>query len=81
MTTFSDRVRIAAKRRTRIPSGNFNQSTKPKKSIGAKEQQTELYKERRELEAAPLKIEELEQEQSELHAKMADPEFFKKIVR
>ncbi|HET8707661.1 MAG TPA: ATP-binding cassette domain-containing protein [Pseudomonadales bacterium] len=35
------------------------------------------YKEQRELEELPTKIEQLEQAQSELHAKLADPAFFK----
>jgi ATP-binding cassette subfamily F protein uup len=36
------------------------------------------YKEKRELEEIPAKIESLEQEQTQLHDQMADPEFFKK---
>jgi ABC transport system ATP-binding/permease protein len=36
------------------------------------------FKEKRELEEAPKKIEQLENEQSDLHSQMADPAFFKK---
>ncbi len=35
------------------------------------------YKERKELEGIPAQIEELEREQAELHAKMAEASFFK----
>jgi ATP-binding cassette subfamily F protein uup len=35
------------------------------------------YKERRELEGLPSRIEELENEQTELHARMGDAEFYR----
>ena len=35
------------------------------------------FKEKKELEALPAEIEALEQEQGELHEKMADPDFYK----
>ena len=53
-------------------------STKPAVSASAKPALQKLtWKEERELEALPEKIEQLELEQSELHAAMADPSFFK----
>ena len=53
-------------------------STKPAASAPAKPAANKLtWKEERELEALPEKIEQLETEQSELHTTMADPAFFK----
>ena len=53
-------------------------STPPAASAPAKPVANKLtWKEERELEALPEKIEQLEAEQSELHTAMADPAFFK----
>jgi ATP-binding cassette subfamily F protein uup len=52
--------------------------TKPTASAPAKPVAKKLtWKEERELETLPEKIEQLEAEQSELHTAMADPAFFK----
>jgi len=55
--------------------GKVKVTPSPESATPAKVKLT--YKEQRELEALPARIEELEQEQADLHARMADPAFFK----
>jgi ATP-binding cassette subfamily F protein uup len=58
------------------PSGNRQIATKA--ASGAASSRARLsYRERQELESLPAQIDALEQEQSALHAAMADPAFFK----
>ncbi len=60
------------------PAGPLEQKPSKEKAKPEKEKVRKLsFKEERELEALPEKIAALEGEQAELHARLADPEFYK----
>lgn len=58
-------------------SGTVKSAKPAQKEIKGKAQKTKLsYKEQREIDELPVKIEKLEMSLQQVHAKMADPEFF-----
>ena len=75
---YDDFVRQHSARKAAVEEQAPSPVAKPKPAPPAEKPVKLSFKEKRELEQLPGKIEELEQEQARLHEQMADPAFFRK---